>query len=326
MFIRISSSRLKTLWDCALKHWYREVQNLPDRSHWKTRTGSVAHLLFEVIMHPRRLALFRTMMLDPALRLTSYPHLIRFTRWQLIRFEIADKVTVEDIAQLLDVALVGVRPYFVDVQGQWSPPSRWINEHRFQMTLPSGAVISGFIDLLLIWIGADGVTTRTIVIDLKSQAAKFTKAELPSNVQGAMYAMVTYWEFGIVPEVVFLMLRHAPTDKTPNKHLQILSPPSLLTLAGLEVYLESTYLQVNSMTFEEAATHCSQDEGYCQFKCSYLRPFQYWVVFDPVKDPEGKERPKSSYFTLDAATKAAQDGGLAVVERAFKGCSARWRG
>ena len=61
--IRISASRVKTLWDCSLKFYYQEVLGLPDSTHWKTKVGSVTHLVFECMMRKtraRRLEVFQT--------------------------------------------------------------------------------------------------------------------------------------------------------------------------------------------------------------------------------------------------------------------------
>ncbi len=322
--IRVSASRLKTLTECSLKFHYQEVEWLPQSTHWKTRAGSVTHLVFECVMNqrrPKRLALFKSIMETPSFNLLNHPALVRFTAWQLRREGIAAQCSVADIGQLLDVAWLGLRPHFtstVDGKLVYAPPPRYVNEHRFQIKLSSGAVISGFIDLLLVW------PDRAIVIDLKTQAAKFPQAELPSNVQGAMYQLVCYREEGFVPTVEFLMLRHPPGPRSPEKHIQRVAPPSVTTLAGLEVYVDAIYARVNAFTLEDALSNASSDTHYCQFKCGYLRPFTYWVVCS-AEDPTGS-RPISSHLVLDEATVACDDAGngATVLERRHPGCMLRW--
>lgn len=319
--IRISASRLKTLWECSLKFYYQEIQWLPQSTHWKTKVGTIVHLLFEVIMHPRRRALFEHIMVSGRFAVSDHPVLVRFVRWQLRREGIAANVTIEEIGELTHVAFLGIRPHFIHIEGKetlYSPPPRFENEYRFKITLPSGAVISGFIDLLLIW------SDHVLVIDLKSQAAKFTRAELPHNVQAIMYQTVGYRETGIVPAVEFIMVRHPPTARTPDKHIQRVEPPSVATLQGLEGYVDSIYARVNSFSLEDAYSNACDDQGYCQFKCGYLRPFTYWVVCGK-DDPTGNT-PLSTHLVLDEGKQACYDAGngATLLERRHPGCALRW--
>lgn len=321
--IRISASRLKTLWDCTLKFYYQEILRLPDNTHWKTKVGSVTHLLFECIMNQRRLkraTLFRCIMETGLFNLFDHPELVRFVEWQLRREEIADKATAADINELIKVAWLGIRPHFIStVNGEtvYTPPPRWANEHRFQITLPSGAVISGFIDLLLVW------PDRAVVIDLKTQGAKFTKAELPHNIQAILYQLTCHEQEGFVPTVEFIMLRHGPTTRTPDKHIQRVEPPPLVTLEGLVNYVDGTYRRVNSFGLEDALVKPHEDSGFCERVCTHYAPHPYWVVC-AHDDPEGIY-PLSSHLELDKANRSCKDGDM-VIERFHKGCMARWRG
>lgn len=323
--IRVSASRLKTLNECSLKFHYQEVEWLPQSTHWKTKVGSVTHLVFECMMNqcrPKRVALFRRIMeeADPRL-MWDNPALIRFIQWQLRREGIADRASVADIITLVEVAWLGLRPHFtteVDSKLTYTPPPRFINEHRFQITLSSGAVISGFIDLLLVW------PDRAVVIDLKSQAAKFPQAELPSNVQAALYSLVCYREEGFIPAVEFVMLRHPPGPRSPFKHIQRVEPPNTAVLAGLEAYVDTMYARVNAFTLEDAYSNASIDNSYCQFKCGYLRPFTWWAVCKEG-DTTG-ERPLSTHLMLDEATIACNTAGNGahLIERRHAGCAMRW--
>jgi hypothetical protein len=321
--IRISASRLQTLWDCTLKFWYQEILRLPDSTHWKTKVGSVTHLVFEVIMRKdraRRLALFRSIMETGRFSFADHPSLTRFVAWQLRRESIASQCTVADIEELLRVAWLGIRPHFIStVDGKvvYTPPPRYVNEHRFQITLASGAVISGFIDLLLVW------EDRAVVIDLKTKAAKFTKADLPSNVQAAMYQLVCQREHGITPTVEFIMLRHGPTSRTPDKHIQRVEAPSIAVLQGLESYVDDVYRRVNQMNLEDALSSTCRDEGFCVRVCTHYAPHAYWLVCR-ADDPTGTE-PISAHLVLDKAHEACEDGQM-VIEKHHAGCIAKWRG
>jgi hypothetical protein len=178
-------------------------------------------------------------------------------------------------------------------------------------------VISGFIDLLLLW------PDSAVCVDLKSQREKFVRAELPSNVQAAIYQLACQKEHGWIPTVDFILLRHAPTGKTPDKHIQRVSPPSSVTLVGLEGYINSLYERVNHFTWEDALSAPTEDFGFCSRVCTHYSPHPYWIVCKP-DDLEGKS-PLSSHLSLDVAEKAAYGCGYIVMERQFKGCAARWR-
>lgn len=322
--IRISASRLKTLWSCSLQFYYQEILNLPESVHWKTRTGSTLHKLFECIMRkdrPARAAVFQATMVSGTIHLPDHPSLTRFVNWQLRREGIDDKVTIAEIEELLRVAFLGIRPYFTTPEADgtftYTPPPDYRNEQRFQMTLPSGAVISGFIDLLLLW------PDRAVCIDLKTQARKFPREELPSNVQAMLYQTATFREHGLVPIVEFILVRHAPTLKTPDKHIQRVNPPSEVAIGGLIQYIDGIYLAVNKMTYEQALEHPHDDHGFCTRICTHYAPHPYWEVC-AQDDPEGL-KPLSRHLSLDKATTVAYDGGHRVIERFHRGCAARWR-
>lgn len=321
--IRISASRLKLLTDCTVKFYYQEILRLPDGSHWKTRTGSVVHLLFECIMNqkrPKRVALFMQIMVTGRFNLSDHPELLRFIKWQLQREEIADRATPEDINELINVAWLGIRPHFtsvVDGEIVYTPPPHFVNEQRFEITLSSGAVISGFIDLLLVW------PDRAIVIDLKTQKDKFTRKELPNNIQAIMYQLVCHRQEGFMPAVEFIMLRHAPTKRTPNLHIQRVEAPPDVALEGLEYYVDQTYARVNTFGLEDALVSPCDNLGFCLNVCKHYAPHPYWIV-SKADDPQGLT-PLSSHLELDKATKACKDGEI-TIERQHAGCMVAWRG
>lgn len=331
--IRISASRLKTLNQCTMAFYYQEVLWMPQTTHWKTKVGSQVHAAFECLMRkdrPRRAALLRDILMrgiivvpDPTTPLDrQFKALWRFIEWQLRRDGIATMTTALEILDLLRVAFLGIRPYFVtpDANGatKWTPPDHWTNEKRFKMTLPSGAVISGFIDLWLQW------KDRIVIIDLKSQGQKFTKADLPHNVQASIYQLAGFKETGIVPTVEFIMLRHGPTTRTPDKHIQRVDPPSRFALVGLEVYIDSVYLSVNQFGLQDAYSSPCADEGFCTRVCSYYKPYPYWLLIS-ADDPLGAA-PLSSHLSADLARAALVGAppGTLILERAHKGCAIRW--
>lgn len=323
--IRISASRLKTLSQCSLLFFYQEVLRIPSGSHYKTRIGSAAHTLFECIMHARRRKIFIEIILAGKFNIYDYPAMVRYIKWVLVRDDISLS-SVDEIGELLNVAFLGIRKHFLSLDGKsYSPPPYFENERRFKLYVGE-TVISGFIDLLILW----GVTNRDtgqfkpdggIVIDLKSQGQKFTKASLPSNVQAVCYQLACHKEFGVIPAVEFIMLRHAPTLRTPDKHIQRVEPPSLTTLRGFEDYISSIYQKVNKMGMNEALSSVCQDEGFCRNVCAYYKPSSYWIVCS-LSDANG-DNPLSSHLSIDKAQKLCKDGEI-ILERKHEGCAVRW--
>ncbi len=191
--------------------------------------------------------------------------------------------------------------------------------------------MSGFIDLLILWgeepkgAGQVFAPSGAIVIDLKTQGTKFTRAELPSNVQALCYQMATYRQFGIIPAVEFILLRHPPGPRSPDKHIQRVEPPTLSALLGLEDYIISTYQRVNQFTLEDALAFPTEDFGFCTRVCPYYKPFSYWVLCR-TDDPKGLS-PLSSHLSVDKAQEACDNAanGSTILERYHKGCMSRWK-
>ncbi len=316
MSIRVSASRLKTFKECSVKFWYEEYVNLPEETHWKTKVGSIVHLLFECCLNPRRAALLRAALKDDTWRAGQFPTLARFILWQLRRFEVTLS-SVDEVSELLRVAFIAIKPhfdlYFAALDAGEPLPFTYHTEKRFQMQVGE-ATMSGFIDLLLVW------SDRALVMDLKTQREKFTRADVPNNIQAAIYQLACKREFGFVPAVEFIMLRHPPSKRYPVMHIQRVEAPSLAHLAGLEVYIEGMFSVVNALTEEQALSHPHDDEGFCKRVCQYHKPFTYWAR---VKRDDPKRTPIETYLLARKPEKVAKDETLVPMQHA--GCVARWR-
>lgn len=276
--IRISASRLKTLQHCSLRFYYESIVKVPSPQHHKTSQGSCIHRLFELLMHPKRRPRFM-LLLGLAGELEASSSLLRYIRIYDHYHGIAP-YEMDAMVDMLRVAFLGIRSYFMDGDHYRAPP-RFFNEYRFQFQL-GDATISGVIDLLILW------EDRAIVIDLKSQGAKFKRADLPELPQAIMYQLAVQREFNLIPTVEFIMLRHPPTERNPELHIQRVAPHSSDVLVGLSEHLEHMYQVVNDFTLEEALTNPCDDEGFCQRVCPYLRAFEYNAVVyadDPTQTP-----------------------------------------
>ncbi len=313
--IRISASRLKTFKECQLTFWYQDVERLPSATHWKTKVGTVVHLLFECCLHPRRAALLREALKDDTWRASQRRELERFICWQLRRHDITLS-SVDEVSELLRVAFIAIKPHFdtlfAALDAGQPAPFTYHTEKRFQMQVGQ-ATISGFIDLLLVW------PDRALVIDLKTQARKWTVADVPNNVQAALYALATYRELGLLAATDFVMVRHAPSKRYPLMHLQSVAAPSKAHLAGLEAYVETMYGVVNQLTLDQARQHPHASSSFCEKVCGYHKPFDYWAV---VKRADPTVALKTYLFDR-APTEVAEDE--QVVLKRHEGCI-HWRG
>lgn len=301
--IRISPSRLKTLTDCSLRFYYAEIDRIPEgQSHIKTRVGTLIHLLFEMLMHPRRTPIFRAA-LEKGFHVREHPSIVRFIHWYCHR-EVIHPYDIDEIGAMIDVAFLGIAPYFTSPD----PPIAHFNERRFQLSLGEHATIAGVIDLLLIW------KDRAVVVDLKSQGTKFPRASLASNIQAMVYQLSVHQQFGFIPTVDFIMVRHPPGPRAKDKHIQRVEPPSLDILQGLSVYLQDMYQVVNDFGFEEALSHPCDDGHYCQNFCPYLKPSTYYAVQkDGVTIKSWLDIPEEHEYS-----------GETLVKLRHGGCFAKW--
>lgn len=319
---RISASALKALTDCSLAFYYDKILRLPSRIWGRTIIGSLLHSIFECLRNPRHRHHYDTLIGDR--KTVDYTRSAAVSR--LVRMWIEKHTITPDlIVDLNDMLYVGL----VLLDFHWEGADRdaatgkalvYGPEHAFQIVLDDGTVIKGFIDDMAV---VGGVMR---VRDFKSARNKPTAAEVPDNVQAIIYQAYIWKTFQLPAEVTFVYLRHPPTPRAKTRHLQVVQPASATHLEGLSSYVCAVYKRINAFTFEDAMLSPHQDEGFCFRVCTHYAPHPYWTIH-PAADPTGSAtEPLSSHLSLDIAKKIAHDGGLAVVERAFKGCAARWRG
>lgn len=308
--IRVSASRLKTLKECSLKFYYEEVVGLPDAGHHKARQGDCMHAVFEHLMHPKRIERLKVI-LKEGFTLARYPSIERYVRLYDAKHQIAP-YEMADMEGMVQVWFEGVKPHLVNAAGEFTMPDKMLREHRFQMQV-GAAVMSGFIDLLLIW------GDRAVCLDAKSQRDKFVRADVPNNVQAALYQLACQREFNLIPAVEFILLRHAPSKRYPRMHIQRVEAPSLTHLRGLEGYIESMYGVVNQFGMEEALAHPHDSRNFCEKVCPFYRPFVYWAR---VKRGDQSGVPIETYLLAHPPLEVPSDEELVKLEH--RGCLARW--
>ncbi len=273
--IKISASRVKTLTECSYLFYLQEIQRIPQRKWPATAKGSCIHNIFEMIMNKskvRRQEWLKNIIIN-GFNIEDYPSIKRYIKFYDKNIEIISPYTIEEMADLLRVAFLGIRKYFLDKTGQVFILPKYTNEERFQLDLGNGLTISGFIDLKI-----ELSDDEFIIIDLKSQKNKFKKDEMPDNIQGLIYQLAIWEKYKAKSNVEFILLRHAPTQKTPNKHIQITPQVCEAQLNGLKAYLTYLYRKVNQFGLEEAISHPHHDKYFCMNVCSYFKEFKYQSV------------------------------------------------
>jgi RecB family exonuclease len=295
--IRVSASRIKSLHKCTYKFYLNEVEKLPETTHPKTIVGSICHSIFECLRHPRGRKYYDIILATGSLEGTPFTRLVKM--WQN-KFKI-DQSLIDDIDSMVIVALKHTNFYNTGATRIFDP------EHEFKLELSNG-IVKGFIDDLAFF--GDVAHIR----DYKSQKEKFTKKELESEMQAAVYQLYVWKAFKIPAQVEFVLLRHAPTPRHPSLHLQVVKPKTPQQLAGFEIYLESIASTFKNFGLEEAFADFAADDPkrkyFCEYICQFKNPLMYQSV---VKDGVVV---KNYLITDDIAL----NPGESIQIRDYKGC------
>lgn len=294
--MNVSASKVSDLLQCSMAFYLKHVLRLPDKTHWKTLVGSAVHNVVEYTLKPKRRTLLDAILLN-GFSFATHPSLDRYCKmWRdHYKLDLWDHQNVED---MLKLAFDTLKPYLKE--GQFK------SEQRFEMKI-DGAVVTGFVD-----IAAIGEQKR--VLDMKTKGQKFTKAELPENIQAAIYQMWYYEQFGELVPVDFIMLRHPPTKRLPQGHLQTVPPLTPVHIEGLKSYLVHLYHVMNNFGVQEAGSNFCADEGFCRRVCPFFRGFDYNQVRKKTGQLVGN-------FSLDLTPQLGEDEEMETLH--FNGCK-RW--
>ncbi len=255
--MNVSSSKVSDLLSCTMAFYLKHVLKLPDRTHWKTLVGSALHNIVEYLLKPKRRAILARI-LEDGFVMDDHPSIWRYCRMWKDHYKL-DLWDMSDMEGMLIVTFSTLKPYIKD--GQFK------SEQRFEMTI-DGAVISGFVDIA-------AIGERKRILDMKTKGQKFTKAELPGNIQAAIYQMWYYEQYGESVPVDFIMVRHPPTSRAPDKHLQTVAPSTKSQMDGLKAYLVHLHKVMNSFGLDDAYSQYHEDENFCHRVCQLKNPFSY---------------------------------------------------
>lgn len=313
---RVSASSIKLLLHCSMAYWYARVLKLPEKVWPRTVIGSLCHSLFECLRHARHRHHYDAITAPKtSVDYTLSPAVARLVRAWKVKHGIADDL-LADLNAMLYVGLILVDYHWEKAdRDETGAPKAYGPEHEFDLVLRDGTEIKGFIDDMA---EQDSVM---VVRDYKSQRYRFDADELSNSIQAAVYQLYVWSRFGKLARVEFVLLRHPPTKRTPDKHLQVVPPASPMHLGGLTDYIQSVSARVNQFGLEDAWSSPCQDVGWCRNVCSFYKPMSYWSL---VKRGDPAQTPIKGYPIDTPPTEVAPDEML--VRKEHPGCLAAWRG
>jgi hypothetical protein len=226
--------------------------------------GSVAHGVLEVLYRDKHRHHYDLIKLAGTIYAsTAIKRLVR--AWQH-NTKVSDEL-IEDIDPF--VMLVITQTNFLDE----GAIRRFEPEHEFDLVLPNGGKVKGFIDRMAEY------PDKWVIWDYKSQKDRFDQDEVEDNFQSLMYQLYVWKTFGKLAEVRYILLRHPPTKKEPARHIQITMPATPIQLKGFEVYLTHMWELVNQFGEKDSRSRFKKDDpGFCRNVCTYYRPGRYLSV------------------------------------------------
>jgi hypothetical protein len=295
----LSASRLKTFLSCSWIFYCEYILKLPSATHPKTKIGSLAHLIFEVLQNPRHRKHYDAIMNGPIKSIYNSKAITRLVKKHLDK---NPDITYNISTDLDSLTIVGLEnDFFCSTAEEVLPP-----EHEFLLDI-DGMKIKGYIDILAFY--KDKIKIR----DYKSQGKRFTEDEMENNIQAGIYQLYANRKFDKPAEVEFVMLRHPETKRMPNKHLQVVPPYSKEQLEGFVEYLKYLNGLVQNFSLESATSHLKveNDSGFCKRVCQFREPMEYYILLDK----EG-EIVQTSKVEKDLVAKEGQK----VEKKYYTGC------
>ena len=295
----LSASRLKTFLSCSWIFYCEYILKLPSATHPKTKIGSLAHLIFEVLQNPRHKKHYDAIMNAPKKSIYNSKAIARLVKKHLDK---NPDVTQAISADLDALTIVGLQNDFFCAESEKLLPP----EHEFLLEI-DGMKIKGYIDVLAFY--KDKIKIR----DYKSQGKRFTEDEMENNIQAGIYQLYANHKFNQPAEVEFVMLRHPETKKTPKKHLQVVPPYNKAQLEGFVQYLKYLDELVQNFSLETATNNLKveNDSGFCKRVCQFREPMEYYILLD-----KGGEIVQTSKNKNDLIAKEGQR----IEKKSYSGC------
>ena len=295
---KLSASRVKIYEGCSALYSYKYFKKIPDETNTGAKIGSIAHLIFELLLKARHKKRFNEAVV---LGINSSKVLSRFCRKQLAAVDI---LTEDNFYLLSDMIGLGLSlDYFAD-GGRLLDP-----ELEFDQDFGGFRVI-GYIDRAILY---DKIVK---IQDYKTGKKKFKGDDEEANLQAMIYSLVArrLWP-NHSPKVEFIFLRF---PKNPIMEVSF----SDTELDGLKYYLSDIQNKLVNFSDKDLLSNVAKDtdrKWMCfagkTWKCPYLGKFDYYVLLDK----EGKVVVSSK--NQDELLKK-KDNNMTLEKRTHDGCAA----
>jgi len=266
----LSASSIKALESCSWLYWAQYEQKIPQRVNEGAQRGTIAHLIFELLLLPKHKKHFDLIINSGSIE--GSPAVKRLVLKHLRK----EKILKIDNYKLMDnMILVGLRSNFFGEKHLGATVSN--PEFRFELENQSPLYkVRGYIDKFITYPNG-----KIKIVDYKSSKSKFSGDELEANIQSFVYSLVGY-KLLKAKEVVaeFIFLRYS---KQPLQQVR----PTKEQLSGFEHYLAYLYsliLQFNkNLAQNNLAINNSKNRWLCKtgsWVCPYLNSFKYYALFN----------------------------------------------
>lgn len=262
----LSATAVKQFLDCSWLYYQTRVKKVPDHTHPKTKLGTLAHSILEVLSNPRHKVHYETVLHHRSVY--GSPAISRMIK--MFRRQNPD-LTDEIAKDLDDVVFVALdHDFMCGGAKQVLPP-----EHPFEIDFGDFA-IKGFMDRVLIY---DNIA---IIRDYKTQSKKFTEDQLQENLQAFFYQLAIKHQFGLPASVEFILLRFPANRRDSKRYLQKVEPLTEDQIDGFKYCLIAVSEQINELTAENAHSNMKsyKDSGFCTRVCSLKDPTDYWILLN----------------------------------------------
>lgn len=295
---KLSASRVKTYESCSALYYYKYFKKIPDETNTGAKIGSIAHLIFELLLKPRHRKRFDEVAL---LGTIGSKVLSRFCRKQLKKVDI---LTEDNVILLSDMVNLGLSLDYFAEGGQLLEPELEF-DHDF-----GGFRVIGYIDRAILY---DKIVK---IQDYKTGKKKFKGDDEEANLQAMIYSLAArrLWP-NHTPKVEFIFLRFG---KDPIMEANFTDED----LDGLKYYLTEIQSKLENFTDKDLLSNVAKDTDrrwMCfagkTWKCPYLNEFDYYVLLDK----DGKVV-VSSKNENDLLNKKAEN--MIIEKRNHAGCAA----
>ena len=261
--VNISASSLKTLDVCTFKFYCEKILKLPQIIHPKTELGILAHKILYFLRIKKHSHIY-----DKILKygIYYYKPLARYIKLYCIKHKIKFEIE-SDLNDMILLALNQTNFYHKEATIIFEPELKFeilIGNYNLKGFIDSGAIYNDYV----------------LLYDWKTQSNRFRENELDSELQSFVYQYYIWEKYKLPCIVEFVLLRHPPTKKMPNKTIQRVKEKSKEELRGFKIYLNYIGEIFKNFGYNDAISKFCYDQNFCSYICQFKCPFDYNVLLD----------------------------------------------